>query len=197
MCIWEWRLLSRLKCCWKPQTIRTPLALKTATDTWEHLLLHPPIQRIDIWARVRSPGPLMADKAGAGGNTIHADEQPARRVEGRERRGSGERKKGSVESGGRWKQLPPDHRVKMDQRSRGAWWHRLRMKTEKRREESRGHSSRVEEKEEEQEELRASPPSRTRALTGSENPTKERIIGRQTSTYKRKRTVVTYAIKAL
>lgn len=94
------------ECCWKPQTMRAPLALKAVTDMWEHLLLHcpPPIQRIDIWARVRSPGPLMADEAGARGNTIHADEQPAR--------GEGEgvvRGKGSVESGGRWKQLPLDH----------------------------------------------------------------------------------------
>lgn len=33
----------------------------------------------------------MADEAGARGNTIHADEQPARRVVGRKRKGSGER----------------------------------------------------------------------------------------------------------
>lgn len=51
-----------------------------------------PIKRINIWARVRSPGPLMADKAGARGNPIHADEHPARKLEGRERRGSGDRK---------------------------------------------------------------------------------------------------------
>lgn len=34
----------------------------------------------------------MADKAGARGNTIHADEHPGKRVEERERRGSGKRK---------------------------------------------------------------------------------------------------------
>lgn len=61
------------------KTISAPLALKAVKDTWEHLLLPPPPSgRIDIWARVLSPGPLMADKAGATGNTIHADEQPAR-----------------------------------------------------------------------------------------------------------------------
>lgn len=49
-----------------------------------------------MWARVRSPGPLMADKAGARGNTIHADEQPARM------QGEGVvRGKGSEESGRR------------------------------------------------------------------------------------------------
>lgn len=56
----------------------------------------PHIQRIDIWARVRSPGPLMADEARVTGNTIHADEQPAR--------GKGEgvvRRKGSEERGRR------------------------------------------------------------------------------------------------
>lgn len=41
--------------------------------------------RIDIWARVRSPGHLMADKAGARGNTIHADEQPAPESAGEEK----------------------------------------------------------------------------------------------------------------
>lgn len=45
----------------------------------------PTFHRIDFWARVGSLGPLMADKAGAGGNTIRADEE--RR--GDNRKGSG------------------------------------------------------------------------------------------------------------
>lgn len=40
----------------------------------------------------------MADKAGANGNTIHADEQPPRSGTERKRKGSG-KEKGSVESG--------------------------------------------------------------------------------------------------
>lgn len=44
----------------------------------------------------------MADKAGARGNTIHADEQPAGRVEGREGKGEGVvRGKSDGESGRR------------------------------------------------------------------------------------------------
>lgn len=104
------------ECCWKPQTIRpplAPLALKAVKDTWDYLLLHPPIRRIDFWARVCSPGSLMADKAGANGNTIHADEQPPRSGTERKRKGSG-KEKGSVESGTRWKQLLLKHRFKND-----------------------------------------------------------------------------------
>lgn len=40
---------------------------------------HTHFQGINIWARICSSGPLMADHSGAWGNTIHADEQPARR----------------------------------------------------------------------------------------------------------------------
>ena len=40
---------------------------------------------INIWARVRSPGHLMAAEAGARGNTIHADEHPAQESAGEER----------------------------------------------------------------------------------------------------------------
>lgn len=55
----------------------------------------------------------MADKAGANGNTIHADEQPPRSGTERKRKGSG-KEKGSVESGTRWKQLLLKHRFKND-----------------------------------------------------------------------------------
>lgn len=55
----------------------------------------------------------MADKAGANGNTIHADEQPPRSGTERKRKGSGE-EKGSVEIGMRRKHLPLKHWVKTD-----------------------------------------------------------------------------------
>ena len=63
-----------------------------------------------MWARVRSPGPLMADKAGARGNTIHADEQPAR----------GEEEEGVVRGEGSVEDESSCHwitGVKMDQRT--------------------------------------------------------------------------------
>lgn len=85
------------------ESLSAPLALE---GTGEHLLLQPPpsthtqpthFQGINNWARVCSSGPLMADHAGARGNTIHADEQPARsETEGVVS------VKGSQESGRRW-----------------------------------------------------------------------------------------------
>lgn len=78
---------------------------------------HTHFQGINIWARVCSSGPLMADHAGAGGNTIHADEQPARR----ETEGVVS-VKGSQESGRRWiqnKQKFLMQWLKMNQRDKG------------------------------------------------------------------------------
>lgn len=43
----------------------------------------------------------MAEKAGAGGNTIHADEQPAPESGGEEKGEGVVRGRGSLESGGR------------------------------------------------------------------------------------------------
>lgn len=71
---------------------------------------------------------------------------------------------------------------------------RLRMRMEKRRKESGDHSGRVEEKRRaKRKELRASP--KDKSSYRQPETTKERIIGRQTSRYKRKRTLVTYAIR--
>lgn len=84
-----------------------------------HPLTHPPtitnIPRIDMWARVRSPGPLMADKAGA--RVI------LYMLTSRSSGGEGEGVVRGKGSGGKRekmkkKQLPEDHW----RRSRVAWW---------------------------------------------------------------------------
>ena len=76
----------------------------------------------------------MADKAGASGNTIHADEQPPRRVEGRQKGKGVVGRKGRAGNGRRWKQLLLKHWVKIGLKSRSAWrceWRWSRKKDEK------------------------------------------------------------------
>lgn len=87
-----------------------------------HPLTHPPtitnIPRIDMWARVRSPGPLMADKAGAR-VTLYM-------LTSRSSGGEGEGVVRGKGSGGKKmikKQLPADHwSYHQSRRNRVAWW---------------------------------------------------------------------------
>lgn len=89
----EARCFCVVEMCYQDKTTAETINAPLAPQALQGEAPVPPslINRIDIWDRVCSPGPLMAEQAGARGNTIHADEQTAGKVEGSERKWSDER----------------------------------------------------------------------------------------------------------